>query len=267
MAMLSRPHDDALNAHGRRRRAVDRPGAVHDGKARLPEPRRRHVLQHSGLLAIRAAAVGRRQHHLQDPLQRCGGDDGRPAGRGHPDVAEIARQVAAEGARQSSSSPTSPASIPADAGFAAGVEIRHRDELDRGAARAARNSGPHGARSTTRPARRRSAGAASAARCPIRRSASSSTKRSARAAATAREKSNCISVRAARDRVRTQAHDRPVELQQGLLLHRRVLPELRHRARRHDCAESKPCRGARRRSVCRICRCRRRAHWSRRTAS
>jgi hypothetical protein len=36
---------------------------------------------HSGLLAIRAGDRRRRQHHLQDPLQRRGRDDRRPAGR------------------------------------------------------------------------------------------------------------------------------------------------------------------------------------------
>ena len=35
-----------------------------------------------GLLAIRASVGGRRQHHLQDPLQRRRRDDRRPAGRG-----------------------------------------------------------------------------------------------------------------------------------------------------------------------------------------
>ncbi len=37
---------------------------------------------HSGLLAIRQAVAAEGRHHLQDPLQRRGGDDRRPAGRG-----------------------------------------------------------------------------------------------------------------------------------------------------------------------------------------
>jgi indolepyruvate ferredoxin oxidoreductase len=44
------------------------------------QPGRRHLLP-LGLLAIRAGGRRRRQHHLQDPLQRRGGDDRRPAGR------------------------------------------------------------------------------------------------------------------------------------------------------------------------------------------
>jgi hypothetical protein len=43
-------------------------------------------------------------------------------------------------------------------------------------------------------------------------------------------KSNCVSDPAAGNRVRAQAQDRPVELQQGLLLHRGVLPVVRDRA-------------------------------------
>ena len=39
-----------------------------------------------------------------------------------------------------------------------------------------------------------------------------------------------------RDRVRAQARHRPVVVQQGFLLRRGVLPELRHRARRRPCA-------------------------------
>ena len=39
---------------------------------------------------------------------------------------------------------------------------------------------------------------------------------------------------AGRDRIRPQAADRPVELQQGFLLRQRLLPVLRHRARRED---------------------------------
>ena len=44
--------------------------------------------------------------------------------------------------------------------------------------------------------------------------------------------SNCVVDRTGRDRVRAQARDQPVVVQQGLLLRRGVLPELRHRARR-----------------------------------
>ena len=74
------PQHRHLHAHGRRRRALDRAGAVHQREAHLRQPRRRH------LLPLRPAGDPRRggrqgQHDLQDPLQRRGGDDRRPAPR------------------------------------------------------------------------------------------------------------------------------------------------------------------------------------------
>ena len=81
MAMLdARPPHLADHPHGRRGRGLDRPGAVHRRQAHLPESRRRH------LLPLRPAGDPRgrrrrRQHHLQDPLQRRGRDDRRPAAR------------------------------------------------------------------------------------------------------------------------------------------------------------------------------------------
>ena len=77
---LDGPQHDRVHAHGRRRRALDRPGAVHRREAHLREPGRRHLLpqRHPG---DPRRGRGRRQHHLQDPLQRRGRDDRRPAGR------------------------------------------------------------------------------------------------------------------------------------------------------------------------------------------
>ena len=57
---------------------------------------------------------------------------------------------------------------------------------------------------------------------------------------------------AGRDRVRPQAQDRPVELQQGFLLRQRLLPVLRDRARRQDPQGRRHCR--RQRSAARRCR-------------
>ena len=64
--------------HGRRRRGLGRPGAVHLREAHLPESRRRHLLplRPDGDPPVRRR---RHQHHLQDPLQRRGRDDRRPA--------------------------------------------------------------------------------------------------------------------------------------------------------------------------------------------
>ncbi len=91
---LDGPQHGRLHADGRRGRAVGGSGAVHDRPAHLCEPRRRHLLSQR---AARGAPVdrGRRQHHLQDSLQRRGRDDRRPAGGGaargplgDPDCAE-----------------------------------------------------------------------------------------------------------------------------------------------------------------------------------
>ena len=46
--------------------------------------------------------------------------------------------------------------------------------------------------------------------------------------------------RSGRDRIRPQAGDRSIDLQQGLLLRQRLLPQLRHRPRRPACASTRP---------------------------
>ena len=75
-------------------RDLDRTGALRRHAARVPESRRRHLLP---LLSAGNPGLhrGRRQHHLQDPLQRRGGDDRRAArrraARPHADLATGAR--------------------------------------------------------------------------------------------------------------------------------------------------------------------------------
>ena len=99
---LDGPQDVHLHAHGRRRGAVDRSGAVHQREAHLREPGRRHVLPQR---QPRDPRRGRRQgqHHLQDPLQRRRGDDRRPAGR-RPDLAGRDRAAVRGGRRRARSS-------------------------------------------------------------------------------------------------------------------------------------------------------------------
>ena len=108
---LDGSQDVDVHAHGRRRRAVDRPGAVHRREARLREPRRRHLLpqRHPGDPRGRR---GQGQHHLQDPLQRRRRDDRRPAGR-RADLARATSRASArpKAWRRSSSCPTSRKSI------------------------------------------------------------------------------------------------------------------------------------------------------------
>ena len=199
-----------------------------DDEAHLREPRRRHVLP-LGLARDARRGGGQGQHHLQDPLQRRGRDDGRPAGRRPAHRAADHRQVAAEGVKTVVVVTDEPEKYPASADFAAGVTIRHRDELDAVQRELREIDGHHRSPSTTRPARPRSAAAGSAARSPIRRSASSSTSSCAKAAATAAgsptASRSCRSKRnsAASARSTSRSCNKDYSCVEGLL------PELRHR--------------------------------------
>ena len=61
--------------------------------------------------------------------------------------------------------------------------------------------------------------------------------------------SNCVAVLPLETDARPQAQDRPVELQQGLLLRQGLLPELRRRASAASCARSAPARWPGRRAA------------------
>ena len=65
---------------GRRGHGLDRPGAVHRGDARLRQHGRRHLFPFRPDGDPRRRRV-RREHHLQDPVQRRRRDDRRPADR------------------------------------------------------------------------------------------------------------------------------------------------------------------------------------------
>jgi indolepyruvate ferredoxin oxidoreductase len=85
---------------------------------------------HSGLLAIRAAAASgvniTYKVLYNDAVAMTGG---QPV-EGQLNVPQITRQVAAEGAKRVVVVTDEPEKYPSDAGFAEGVTIRHRDELD-----------------------------------------------------------------------------------------------------------------------------------------
>ena len=224
------PHVD-VHAHGRRRRAVDRPGAVHRREAHLREPGRRHLLPQR---QPRDPRGGRRQgqHHLQDPLQRRGRDDRRPAVRrpAHAGRHRAARSPPKASPR-SSSSPTSPDKYPS--GYFA---ERHRDPRPRRArrrpAQAARHARLHGA--ALRPDLRGREAAPEEARQVSRSGEARGHQRARlRGLRRLRRQVELRVGRAGRDRVRPQAHDRPELVQQGLLVREGLLPELRHRRRRH----------------------------------
>src|SRR5205823_12714411 len=103
-----------------------------------PFTQEKHVFQnlgdgtyaHSGLMAIRAAAAAgvniTYKILYNDAVAMTGG---QPV-EGGLTVPQIAQQVAAEGARKVVVVSDEPDKYPLGAGFAAGVEIRHRDDMD-----------------------------------------------------------------------------------------------------------------------------------------
>jgi indolepyruvate ferredoxin oxidoreductase len=103
-----------------------------------PFTQERHVFQnlgdgtysHSGLLALRAAAAAgvniTYKILYNDAVAMTGG---QPV-EGQLTVPQITRQVASEGAKRVVVMSDEPEKYPANAGFAPGVELRHRDELD-----------------------------------------------------------------------------------------------------------------------------------------
>ncbi|MCY1224797.1 hypothetical protein D9M72_369700 [compost metagenome] len=74
------PLDHFLVADGRRRRALDGPGAVQQAHPHVRQPGRRH-LQPLGPAGGAPVDPCRREPDLQDPVQQRRGHDRRPAGR------------------------------------------------------------------------------------------------------------------------------------------------------------------------------------------
>ena len=190
---------------------------------------------HSGILAIRAAVAAERQHHLQDPLQRRGRDDRRPAGRRPAHRRATSRgRCAAEGVTKIVVVSDEPDKYPAGY-FADDIEIHHRDELDAVQQQLRETPGTtvllYDQTCAAEKRRRRKRG-----KFPDPAKRVVINELVCEGCGDCGVKSNCVSVAPRRDRVRPQAHDRPVVVQQGLLVRQRLLPELRHRRRRHSCA-------------------------------
>ena len=220
--------DRGLHPDGRRRRELDRRGAVHQARPRLPESRRRHLSSIPAVLAIRAAvasgvnitykllyndavamtggqpldggmtrradgrsARGRRRQAHRRRLRRAGevSAGGASRRRDHLATATISTQVQ----RELRETPASPRSIYDQTCAAEKRRRRKRGTFpDPDQARLHQRAGLRGLRRLRRAVQ-------------LRRH------------------------RAGGDRVRPQARHRPVDLQQGLLLRQGLLPELRHR--------------------------------------
>ena len=87
--------------------------------------------QHSGLLAIRAAAAAGVNITYKILYNAAVAMTGGQAIEGGPGVADITRQVTAEGAKKVVVVTDDPDKYPSDIGFAPGVSVYHRKDLDR----------------------------------------------------------------------------------------------------------------------------------------
>ena len=223
---LDGPQHRHLHPHGRRRRDLGRAGAVHRYPARVRQPGRRHLFPQR-LAGDPPGGRGRRQHHLQDPLQRCGGDDRRPAG-GRP--AERADDQPPDGGRRHRENRGGDGRARqvsehgrAGAGRAGAAPRR----AGRGDARTARASRGVGADLRT-DLRHREAPPPQARRLSDPRAPRRHQRARLRGL---RRLLTAIALPvggAPGHRIRAQARHRPVQLQQGLFVRERLLPELRH---------------------------------------
>ena len=213
-------------------------GASWIGEA--PFVKTQHVFQnigdgtyfHSGFLAVRAAIASGVNITFKilynDAVAMTGGQhiDGNLT------PPQIARELLAEGVKKVVVVTDEPEKYGPNAGFPPEVQIHHRDDYDAGAARdSARSKAPsaiiYDQTCAAEKRRRRKRNAVS-------RSAQARVHQRPGVRGLRRLRSE-VQLRvgaAAGDRVRPQAPDRPVLLQQGLLLREGLLPQLRHRARR-----------------------------------
>ena len=200
-----------------------------------PFSKRSHVFQnlgdgtynHSGYMAIRASvAAGVNITYkilFNDAVAMTGGQ----RNDGGLTVPMIARQVAAEGAKKIVVVTDEPKKYPRGEKWPSGLTIHHRDDLMQVQASLAAIAGVtvliYDQTCAAEKRRRRKRGA-----YPDPGQAGRHQRSRVRGLRRLRGEVELRVGAAGRDRVRPQAPDRPVELQQGLFLHQGVLPVLRH---------------------------------------
>ena len=214
-----------------------------------PFSKRPHVFQnlgdgtynHSGYMAIRAAiASGVNITYkilFNDAVAMTGGQ----TNDGGLTVPQIARQVAAEGAKRVVVVTDEPEKYAGERGLAARPHHPSSRRARRGAAASSRRSPActvliYDQTCAAEKRRRRKRDALSRSR-----QARDHQRAGLRGLRRLRRAVELRVGAAARDRMGPQAHHRPVELQQGFLLPQGLLPVLRHRARREAQAASPAC--------------------------
>ena len=200
---------------------------------------------HSGSLAIRAAKASGANITFKilynDAVAMTGG---QKMETGNLDVPAITRLLEAEGVQEIAVVTDEPGKYPLGAAFAPGVRVHHRDELDAVQRRLREVPGVsalvYDQTCAAEKRRRRKRGA-----FPDPDERVVINELVCEGCGDCGVASNCVAIQPVGDRVRPQAADRPVGLQQGLQLPQGLLPELRHRQGR----QAAQGRGARRRAV------------------
>ena len=204
-----------------------------------PFSKRGHVFQnlgdgtynHSGVLALRFAAHTKTNITYKILYNDAVAMTGGQPHEGALTVDMIARQVRAEGVERIALVTDEPDKYPKTVKWPDGITIHHRDDLDEVQRTLAEVGGVsvliYDQTCASEKRRRRKRGT-----YPDPDKRVIINELVCEGCGDCSVQSNCVAVQAARDRVRPQAADRPVELQQGLLLREGLLPLLRHRAGR-----------------------------------
>ena len=204
-----------------------------------PFSKRRHVFQNLGdgtyiplgLARDPGGGCCRRQHHVQDPLQRRRSHDRRPDARRAYLRADDRGPTRGRGRKEDRHRHRRAGQVCAGRDVPFGRRHPSPPRPAAGADRAVEARWRH--RRDLRPdLRRREAPPPQEGRVPRSRQAHLHQRGRVRRLRRLRQEVELRRGDSERDRARPQARHRPVGLQQGLFVHRGLLPELRHRARR-----------------------------------